>query len=127
MSTWQDAWFAHISGDSAITAVLGTNPTRLTPVRNPPGMGYPRGTYREVTALPENSLAGWSGTDHVRLQVDIYAKTRDEAVAIKNLIRSRMEQTNSAFKSTVVTDVDGPVENGQEVYRRLLEFNLWTL
>jgi hypothetical protein len=122
--TWQAALNTLLTGDATLVALVGT---RLAPVRNKQGDGYPRVTWFEVVGVPQNSLDGWSGTDNVRLQFDVYATTQLQAQTIKDRIRALMAPANTAFRGVCITDSDGPVTDGLEIYRRVLEFSLWTL
>lgn len=122
--TWQADLYTLLTGDATLVGYLGT---RLAPIKNKQGDVYPRATWFEVVGVPLNTLAGWSGTDNVRLQFDVYSKTQLEAQAIKDRIRAVMAQTNTAFKCVCIADSDGPVPDGLELYRRVLEFSLWTL
>lgn len=124
MTTWRDSLYDHLLANTSIAALIDE---RLAPVRHPQGTPAPRVNYFEVAGLPDNTLDGWSGSDAVRLQVDVWTEDYDEGVALKDLIRSRMEQPCTAFKAVCITDSDGPVENEAELFRRVLEFSLWTL
>lgn len=122
--SWRDGLYALLAADATLSAAFAT---RMAPMRNKQADGYPRLTWQEIAGLPENSLAGWSGTDNVRLQMDVWDSDHDRALQLKDRIRVVMAQTNSAFTSLCITDDDGPVEDGLEIYRRMLEFSLWTL
>lgn len=123
--SWQDALYAQLAADATLQQQVGD---RMAPLRNLQGDGYPRVTWQEVVGVPQASLTGWSGTDRVRLQVDVWDTDRLRAIAIKDRIRAVLAQPNSAFVALCLTDGDGPVlEDGLGIYRRVLEFSVWTL
>lgn len=119
----QTAIYTLLSSDALLTDLVGP---RLAPVRSDAAHGYPRVTWLEIPGQPQNSLGGWSGVDHVRLQIDCYALTQAYALAVKSRVRAVMSAGCAEFTANCITDADGPVEAGLEIYRRLLEFSIWT-
>ena len=121
---WRDALYTLLSEDATLSTLTNGH---LDPVRSSETSACPRVTWLEVIGVPENTLDGWSGTDRVRLQVDVWAAAPAEATTIKDRIRALMAPRNAAFSSVCITDSDGPVDDGLGLYRRVLEFSLWTL
>lgn len=84
--------FATCAADPAVTALLGTAPTRLYPFGEAPqGVAYPYAVWQTVGGAPESYLAGRPDLDGYRLQVDVYAETGSSARAVAEALRDAIE------------------------------------
>ncbi len=86
--------FTVCAANSAVKAVLGSNPTRIYPAgRAPQGVERPYATWKLVSGNPINYVAGAPDADDYRLQVDVYSddeqSTNDAANAIMNAIQAQ--------------------------------------
>ncbi|QQE90486.1 DUF3168 domain-containing protein [Azotobacter chroococcum] len=76
----------------AVTALLGSNPTRLYPFGEAPqGVVYPYVVWQTITGSPEKYLAGRPDMDGYTLQVDVYADTGSSARAVAAALRDAIE------------------------------------
>jgi hypothetical protein len=84
--------FQVCAADLAVTALLGTGPTRLFPFGEAPrGVTLPYATWQTIGGLPENYLAGAPDLDSFSLQIDIYASTATEARNAAKALRDAIE------------------------------------
>lgn len=86
--------FQIATADPAVTALLGTNPTRLYLFGLAPET--PIGTYcvwQVISGSPENFLAGRPDVEAYGLQVDVYAATASAARAAGHAIEYAVELT----------------------------------
>lgn len=86
------------------------------------GTAAPYLTWQRVGSSPVTSLAGSSGLDQVRLQVDAWHTSRLGARALAAAVRTAMEA--QAFKALLVSDADD-YEPETRLYRVVLDFRLW--
>jgi hypothetical protein len=88
--------FQVATGDPAVTALLGTNPTRLYLFGLAPD--NPAGTYcvwQVINGNPDNYLAGRPDVESHELQVDVYAATASEARAAGQALEYAIELSAS--------------------------------
>lgn len=83
--------FTACASDPAVTALLGTNPTRLYPFGEADqGVTSPYAVWQVVSGSPENYLAGRPDLDGYTVQIDVYGdsdvQVADAATAIRNAI-----------------------------------------
>jgi hypothetical protein len=80
--------FKVCSADPAVTALIGTGPTRLYPHGEAPqGVAKPYVVWQVISGAPLNYLNGIPDTDDYNLQVDVYAETASSADAVFYAIR----------------------------------------
>lgn len=81
--------FRVCSAAPAVTALLGTGPTRLYPHGEAPeGTARPYAVWQVVSGSPINYVNGVPDTDRYGLQVDVYAETASSADAVVTALRS---------------------------------------
>lgn len=81
-----------VSASLAVTALLGTNPTRFWPFANAPDAAQaPYVTWQTITGSPENYISGLPDTDSYTLQVDVYARSPTEARNVARALRDAIE------------------------------------
>lgn len=87
--------FPTCSADAGVTALLGTNPTRLFPFgQAPEGVALPYAVWRTIPGGgPENYLADRPDIDSATLQVDVYAATPGDTTAVAEALRDAIELT----------------------------------
>ena len=84
--------FAVCAADTAVTAVLGIQPTRLYPFGEAPeGVVKPYAVWPLLTGSPDNYLSGRPDIDGYTLQVDVYATTVSDARAVTQAISHAIE------------------------------------
>lgn len=76
----------------AVTALLGTDPTRFYPFGEAPsGTALPYAVWQVISGSPENYLAGRPDMDGWTLQIDVYADTGSSASDAARAIRDAIE------------------------------------
>lgn len=84
--------FAICAAAPAVTALLGTAPTRLYPFGDAPqGVAYPYAVWQTVGGSPENYLGDRPDIDSFTLQVDVYADTGSSSRAVAVALRDAIE------------------------------------
>jgi hypothetical protein len=80
--------FKVCAADPAVTALIGTGPTRLYPHGEAPqGVEKPYVVWQVISGSPFNYLNGLPDTDRYNLQVDVYADTASSADAVFTAVR----------------------------------------
>lgn len=88
--------FTLATANAAVTALLGTNPTRLwpfddAPQKGKPGYGLPYAVWQLVGGVPENYLDRVPDADSYSVQIDVYAKNSGEARDVTLALRDCYE------------------------------------
>lgn len=85
--------FPVCAASPAVTALLGTLPTRLYPFGLVDGKPPPRPyvVWQHISGLPENFINQRPDMDLFTLQVDVYADTPDQALATARALRDAIE------------------------------------
>ncbi|MCE8052278.1 DUF3168 domain-containing protein [Halomonas daqingensis] len=97
-------FFQLCASDSAVTSLLGTTPLRIYPIRAPQGVAYPYVTYQTISSNPFAHLSDRPNSDATSIQVDIWAKSHDEAWQIFRTIRHAIE--GNCYLSLSLEDMD---------------------
>lgn len=81
-----------VMNDPAVRVLLGNDPTRFYSFGSAPeGETRPYATWQIVNGTPENYINDRPDIDDMGVQVDIYALTMVEAVAVAEKIRDAIE------------------------------------
>lgn len=84
--------FSVCAASPAVTALLGTAPLRLYPFGlQDDAVVYPYVVWQNISGSPENYLAQRPDVDSFTLQVDAYANTVDEVLAVAAALRDAIE------------------------------------
>jgi hypothetical protein len=109
-----------------ITALIGGSPTlaggNVYAHVLPDDTGMPAVTYSRVSTSSMNALGGWSGRDLVRIQVDSWATTYDEARRVAAEVRQLMQDAD--FKGLMQNDFDD-FEPDTQRYRVSADYMVW--
>ena len=87
---------ALLKAAAPVTAIIGSNPMRCYPagqaMQNPTlYANVPLATFFTVFAIPENYVSGVPTMDHVRFQLNAWAKTYDDALTLFAACRAALE------------------------------------
>lgn len=84
--------FQTCAADPAVTALLGTGPTRLFPFgQAPQGVELPYAVFQTITGTPENYLGQTPDIDSYTLQIDVYAQRGSTARQVAEALRDAIE------------------------------------
>lgn len=84
--------FALAAADSNVTALLGTNPTRLYPFGEAPqGVTKPYAVWQLSGGVPENYLDKAPDADNFSAQIDVYADRASTARQVAEALRNAYE------------------------------------
>ncbi|MFT7337630.1 MAG: hypothetical protein ACI92B_000952 [Marinobacter maritimus] len=84
--------FQVCSAAPAVTALLGTNPTRLWPFGEAPqDVALPYAVWQTINGLPENYLGERPDLDSWSIQIDVYADTATSARNAAKALRDSIE------------------------------------
>lgn len=84
--------FQTCAASSAVTALLGTAPTKLYPFGDAPqSVKPPYAVWQIITGAPDNYISGPPDMDRFTVQVDVYAATGSDAVDVAAALRDAIE------------------------------------
>lgn len=106
---------------AGVTAVVGEN---FTPGKGEQDTEPPYAVWTRVFSARENSLDGFtSGLEKIRVQVDCYSKTFDEAAALAAAIKAAVDANNSATLKLLVVNEQNFFEEDTRLHRRMVELS----
>ncbi len=119
-----------VKSKSAITDLIGTNPTRLYPSVLPQGLStFPAISYRTVTIVSNPNFDGASQLDHAMVDFHIFADTKSEVEELADTLRDELEDEEGIFSGLTIKNVRY-VDSGQddwlddiEKHSKQIEFN----
>lgn len=121
-----DLVFSRLSADSAVTAVIGTDPVRVYPLTLPQDSLMPSAVQTIVSDVPTVSLDGYSNLRNTRVQLDVYAKTYDAGQDLADLVEDTLSFDNGPTISSRRVGRRDSYEDEPELHRVSLEFSLWS-
>lgn len=84
--------FAVCASSPDVVALLGSDPVRLYPFgMHEDNIVYPYAVWQNISGEPENYLAQRPDADGYTLQIDVYADTPDEVIAVARALRDAIE------------------------------------
>jgi hypothetical protein len=83
----------------ATTAITDVCSTRITPDALPKNQTLPAITYNVISNQPEHHLGGAAALSQARVQLDIYASTRDAANELGELVRLAIDGQRGTWGS----------------------------
>ena len=84
--------FTLLTASSAVTDIVGTNPSRIFPNGIvPQAETYPAISWIVVSGQPENMLADRTNVDNLRVQLDCWATSFGVVDALYEAVRSALE------------------------------------
>jgi hypothetical protein len=113
--------FSIAAANSGVTALLGSNPTRLYPFGEAPQtVAKPYAVWQTVVGLPENYIGQAPDIDLHSVQVDVYADTASSALAVATALRNAYQAGHyvTSFRTW-------PREPETNLYRVTLEVDFW--
>ena len=109
-----------------ITALTAGSPTlagdRIYAHVLPDGTAFPAISFQRVSTAAVNNLAGHALRDLVRIQVDAWATTYDEAKSVAAEVRQRMQ--TAGFKGLMANEFDD-FEPDTELFRVSGDYMVW--
>lgn len=114
--------FQLLAGDSSVTDILGTAPTRVYLFDNAPqDTPEPYVTWQIVVSTPENSHSELPRVDQDRVQVDIWALNQATCIDLAGKVRDAIEPT-----AHMITKINMGKDPDTKLFRWVLEFTFWT-
>lgn len=84
--------FPVCSASAEVNSLIGGESLRLYPFgQQDDAVIYPYAVWQNISGLPENYLGQRPDADSFTLQVDVYADTPDEAIAVAAALRDAIE------------------------------------
>jgi hypothetical protein len=85
--------FEVCAANAAVTALLGSVPTRLYKFGEAPqGVQLPYAVWQTIGGFPQNYLDSAPDADQFSIQIDVYASTADSATAVAQAIRNAIQR-----------------------------------
>lgn len=120
--TFEADLYAHLHGDSSITAQVST---RIYPVKMPQNATRPAITYQTISGDPMTDLDSADGDLlAVRVQIDCWAETYTAAAALGEAVRTRLKTAATSFRMGECRYRD-IYEDDARLFRRLLDVTCW--
>lgn len=114
--------FPVLAADSAVTGLIGANPTRAYPWgQSPQNPVYPYVVWQVVNGQPQNYLGCRPDIDAITTQVDVYARTGADCIAVAEAVRDALEVDNHMTRFGNMTR-----DPQTQSYRISMDFDLWT-
>lgn len=86
---------------------------------------FPYVTYGMVSALPTNSLDGYSNLVRERAQVDVWSTDYAQAIALATAVRDAVIGSNSTVFKAVWADKRDSFEAEDSIYNVQQDFLIW--
>lgn len=113
--------YTHLAGQAGVSALVGA---RIYPLIMPQDGALPALVYTIVSAVPINSLGGFSGLINPRVQIDCWAKTYGQAKALAEAVHQAMDTRNANFDALLI-DMRDDYEEDTKLYRVLQDYSIW--
>ena len=114
--------FQLLAGDSSVTDIIGTSPTRCYLFGDAPqGEVNPFVTWSVVVSTPENHLTKLPVVDADRVQIDAYALDQQTLVTLCGRIRDAIEP-----HAHMITKINMGKDPDTDLFRWVLEFRFFT-
>lgn len=114
--------FQLLAGDSSVTDILGTAPTRVYLFDNAPqNAPEPYVTWQVVVSVPENSHSELPRVDSDRVQLDIWALDQATCIDLAGKVRDAIEP-----HAHMITKINMGRDPDTQLFRWALEFRFWT-
>jgi len=127
----EKAIFEILSKDDGVISLVGTSAgTRIFQEKLAQGTAYPAITYQLISDPAENSHSGSSHLAQARVQIDCWAETKEETMAVAAAVKQAIISTHrvvanvfiqSAMKDNEQTIFDAEIRKR----RRILEFLIY--
>jgi hypothetical protein len=119
---------AFLLADAAISTAVGG--TRIYPTVLKQGIRDPSIVYNRITGLGNWTTTGPSGLTRPRFQIDCYATTSDQAEALADLVKARLDGYRGLMGSVMVQGVFFDTERDDyqadaELYRTSRDYFIW--
>lgn len=115
--------FTIAKASSAVTTLLGANPTRFWPFADAPkNEERPYAVHQLVYGTPSNLLDGAPNDDLFGIQVDCYAKTATDARNVADALRDAIEDSTNSIAAWNGEEIDTPTG----LYRVSFTAEFWT-
>jgi hypothetical protein len=112
--------FTTLQASADVRAVLGARPRVYRFGEVPENETRPYGVWQVISGVPENTLSESPAVDRATVQLDIYATTDAEAVAVATACRDQLETVThmTAFRNH-------PRDGATRLFRIGMDFDFW--
>ena len=98
--------FSVCASSPAVRALIGDSPVRLYPFgQQDDNVIYPYVVWQNVSGAPENYLGQHPDADTWALQVDAWADTPDEVIAVATALRDAIEEYGNAIRQLAAANI----------------------
>jgi hypothetical protein len=129
MATVDTTLIGVLKATAAVTALLGTNPTRLYPDTIESAI-RPAVAYQRISNPRVRSLAGDSGLGRVRIQFTLFARSASERAALNVALRNAIDSYTDRNAGGVIENVAYDATRDQydpltKDYLAFVDFLIW--
>lgn len=101
--TIEEALFSHWSADAAVTALLGTSPTRIYPGQAPQDVELPCVIYQEASQQTVQALANVVNLNRYGLHLDIYGDSYAGTKAARAALKASVQRHRGTIGDGTLT------------------------
>lgn len=126
-STVGKSVFKLLGDAAAVTAIVGTSPKRIYPIRMPQTRNFPAIVFQQITSDPTGQKDGVTGYHKIDFDIDCYTKTFSQAVTLAAAVRTALERQSISTEGDVVDDIIfirefDNYQDQAELYQKTLQF-----
>jgi hypothetical protein len=119
---------AFLLADSGISAAIGGQ--RIFPVTLPQGENRPSVVYTRISGVGDHHMQGASGLARPRYQIDAYAQLADDANALADLVKARLDGYRGPMGAVTVQGAFFETERDDyqpdaKLYRASRDYFIW--
>lgn len=104
MATAEEALRARLVAVAGITALVGSSPARVYPVKLPQSATLPAITYQRISTVRENAMGADPGIARARFQVTSWATSYSGVKALSEAVRAGLQRYDGTSAAVVVLD-----------------------
>lgn len=131
--TIESALYSYLSTKASVTAVVGI---RIYPQVAPDSAAYPFITYNVTNEQHDHSMGGATGLANPSIQIDVWAETVANRVAIAEVVRNALDgfrgnmgtenlNIRNCFLQNRSNFNESDGEGKTPIYRSSMDFSIW--
>lgn len=108
-------------GDEKLDGLVGG---KVFAIVVPKGTRLPCVSFQRISGRPTHVLGGFSGLEHITVQIDVWATTLSEAKAVAKAVRDAMPARGPEWGARLSGDAD-LYESETNYFRIRMEWSVW--
>jgi len=91
-----------------------------------PSITYPYVVFNEISALPANGLKGYMGLTSYQYQIDVFAKSPEQAKALALGTIKAAIVSSSVLQGTLTFHMGGEYSEIDKTHQYITEYQIWS-